>query len=241
MRITTTVLVFLFVAGTLLADFETSLMKTGLEFITRPNDFFIELNTDTENLIPTPGQKKFQVNTSLIWDLLTVGNIQVKYRAYKGDSVIPEITPGFSYWNIVGLSFLPAEDVSASAEGYTPFLTLARPMSDDLKFFGGIKYTMGSIKLNIKDIGDSGSGGTGLDFSNLAQIDSFYQELGIYAGINYLRISGKEVSAIIGYYPGIKKIFSKVQISSTVFDYGLSFFPDSFLLLHGYINIHVNL
>lgn len=233
--------VFLFSASTLFASLETSLMKTAIDFATKPENFFMDLATSIENSTPTAFNKRFQLNTSLLWDLITVGNIQAKYRVYPGDSIIPEITPGLMYWNILGLSLLPEEDVSASASGFTPFLTLARQFEEDLKFFAGVKFVIARVDLNIKNIADTDTSGTGLSLSSLSSIKAKMNELGVYIGINYLRPSGKEVLALVGYYPDMKKLYAKAQISSTVFDYGLSFYPDSSYLLDVFINIHINL
>lgn len=234
-------LLFLFTATALGATLETMLMKTAIDFATKPENFFIELVTDIENSGPTAFDKRFQLNTCLSWDLLTVGNIQAKYRVYPGDSIVPEITPGLMYWNIFGFSFLPEEDVSASAGGFTPFLTLARQFEEDMKFFAGAKYALGKVSLKLMNITDTDTSGTGLSLASLSSIESSLNQLGVYIGLNYLRPSGKEVLAILGYYPNMKKIYAKVQVSSSIFDYGLSFYPDSFLLLHGYINFHINL
>lgn len=249
-KITLSLIFMLLMINVSIADFESSLIQTGaglaVDILAKPTDFFMEINSDIENIGSDPFNKRFQFNTSLVWNLLTVANAQIKYRINNDNSssLVPEFTPGISYWNIWGLSLIPADDATASASGYTPFLTLAKKLKKDTKFFTGCKYAMGSIKLKIKDAETEDvdvSDGIGLSLNSLGNISSSYNEVGLYAGLNYQRLSGKEVVALIGYYPSIKKLYSKVQISSTIFDYGLSFYPDSAILLHGYINVHFNL
>lgn len=242
------IFIILFLNNYLFADFNdtlnTTAMKAGIDFITKPNDFFMEINTDIENTGTDHSSKNFQFNTSLIWNILTVGNLQLKYRVYKGTEILPEIIPGISYWNIWGLAIIPDDDFSACASGYTPFITFGKKIEENVKFFSGIKYTVGNINLKIKNIEEENqeiSDSFQLNLASIGNISSTYKEFGIYTGINYLRLSGKEVIVLIGYYPGIKKLYSKIQVSSTIFDYGLSLYPDSMLLLHGYINIHINL
>lgn len=225
------------------ADFQGMLMKTAIDLITKPNEFFIEINTDIENTSPIPFNKRFQIQTAPVWDAMTFLNLQVKYNVIPEAEVIPEITPGLSYWNFIGSTLLPSESLSFSAQGYTPFLTISKEFETDLKLFTGAKYTMGSIKLSLGEDNEEQSASDAVSFNleSLANIDSRYNELGFYAGINYLRLDGKDVLGMVGYYPSIKKMYSKIQLTGKIFDHGVSFYPDSFLLFHYYMNIHFSL
>lgn len=235
-------LCLIFITNSLVANFQSIMIKTALDFITKPNDFFIEINTDIENTGTTFASQKFQVGTSLLWDILSVVNFQSKYKIFDEKEHIPEIIPGISGWYIYGLLFLPKDDLSGSAYGFTPSLTLGKKIEKNVKFFSGIKYSVGSINLKIKNLSDVKiSDSFKLDLTSISDITSIYKEFGLYTGINYLQLSEKEVAMLIGYYPGLKKIYSKIQISSSTFDYGLSLYPDSYLLLHLYLNLHINL
>ncbi len=233
-------LIFLLSVNYALADFETMLFKTALEIATRPNEVFVEINTDVENTTLVPFDKRFQFSTSLLMDLGTIVNGQIKYKVIEESKYVPEITPGFSYWNILALHLLPKDEFETSASGYTPFLTLGKSLDKDVKIFGGAKISMGSVNLKLKNI-EKSTNGLSLDLTSIADFKAPYSELGFYTGINYIRVSGNEVSALIGYYPVMKKIYSKIQVATRTFDYGICLYPDSYLLLHIYWNLHFNL
>ena len=234
-----------FVSADFMDSLEKTAIKKGLDLATNPNDFFLSINNTIENLGTDPFNKRFQLNFSMFWNFLTVGNFQIKYKAYKGSKIMPEIIGGLSYWNIWSLSLISSSDFSASASGFTPFITLGKELKKDLKFFAGAKYSIGNIKVKIQNANEEDSGdmsdSLSFDLSSLASISSTYKEFGIYTGINYLRFSGKEVVALIGYYPGIKKIFTKAQVSSSVFDWGFCIYPDSVLGIDLFWNMHLNL
>lgn len=224
----------------LFASFETTLYKTALEVATRPNELFVEINTDVENTTLVPFNKHFQFSTSLLMNLGTIINGQIKYKVVKESKYVPEITPGFSYWNLLALHLLPKDEFESSASGYTPFLTLGKSLDKDVKIFGGAKLSMGSVNFKLKNI-EKSTNGISLDLTSIADFNAPYRELGFFTGINYIRVSGNEVSALIGYYPVMKKIYSKIQVATRTFDYGISLYPDSYLLLHIYWNLHINL
>jgi len=240
-----TIIIAVLLGGALRADLETIGMKMGLDVLSRPNELFMEINSDIENTGPDPFNRKLQINFSLLWNLIGVGNMQVKYRVYGGTELLPEVTSGCSAWYIWGLHFLPVDQYSASALGYTPFITFSRRYEEKTRLFAGAKYAIGNINFEMKKSEEEGNsteaGDFGLDFSSIDKIDSAYGEFGFYTGINYQRKSGKEVVVLVGYYPMIKKLYSKLQVASGIFDYGMSLYPDSFLLMHFYINIHINL
>ncbi|MBN1898271.1 MAG: hypothetical protein JW827_05810 [Spirochaetes bacterium] len=231
---------------TLWADIETTLYKTALDLATKPNNLFIEINNDIENTVPNFLSRRFQIHTSILWNLFTVGNGQLRYRI-NDESGFPEVTPGISGWYLWGLTFLPEEDFSAKVYGLSPFVTFGKSLERNVKFFIGSKYTYGKIDLNWKSTQDQDTSAVGMaddfgfDLSSLAGISSVYQDVGFYTGITYQRDSGREVSALIGYYPSWKKIYSKIQVSGSLFDYGMSLYPDSYMLLHLYLNLHINI
>ncbi len=216
-------------------------MKTGLDLISKPNEFLIEINTDVDETSSSFFYNRVQVHLSLFWNLFGVGNMQVKVNAYNGNKIIPVITPGFSYWNVWALKFIPDDEFSASMSGFTPFITFSKRMKKDLNMFGGVKYAAGSINVSLNNTDNSSDSSDPFDLSDIANISSTYGELGLYMGLNYTRLSGKEVVAQIGYYPGIKKIFSKLQVSGNVFTWGISLYPDSYMLVHLFWNMNINI
>ncbi len=229
-----------FLSANITDTLTSAAIKTGLDLISMPNDFLIEINTDVAETSSSFFCNRVQIHLSLFWNIFGVGNIQVKANAYDGDKIIPVITPGFSYWNAWLVKLISDDDFSASMQGFTPFITFSKQMERDIKLFGGVKYAVGFINLALNN--DSSSSDDSIfDFSNIANISSSYGKLGLYMGINYLRLSGKEVVAQIGYYPGMRKIFSKLQVSGKVFTWGISLYPDSYMLVHLFWNMNINI
>ncbi len=241
------VFILLFFNNYLQADFQSMAMKAALDIITKPNEFFMEINTDIEDISPNHSDDRGRISFSLFsfpWTVteLAIANIQFKYRALEDTGTWPEITPGLSYWNFWALYLIPKDVFSGSAQGCTPFITISKKFQKNIKLFTGAKYAIGSINLDAREALDSGgSGSYGMDISSIANVKSIYQEFSFYTGINYLKVGGNEIIAMIGYYPGVKKLYSKVQLSTSSFDYGICMYPDSALFWHAFMNIHIDL
>ena len=241
-RILTSMILLFCCAGFAFAGIEGMLVQTGLDILTRPDNFFMEMNTDIEDTGSTFDRENLQLSTSLSWHLGTVANMQARYRACQGPTWISEVYTGISGWYIWGTAFLSEEGQSATIYGYTPFITFSRNVEDNMKFFAGLKYAVGSISFKMKDVYEAAiSESLVMDLSGFSDIDAVYREFALYTGINHLLTSGKEVTAQIGYYPALKKLYSKVQLSGHLYDYGFGLYPEGALSLHFFWNLHINI
>ncbi len=229
-----------FLSGNILDPIINSAVSSGVDVISNPDEFLIEINNDISDTSSSFLYENYQIHFSLLWNFTGFLNAQIKGDIYKGGKYFPlVITPGISYYNALIFKVIPEFNISMS--GYTPFITFSRKMKKDFKFFGGVKYTAGSLKFSASDEYAENYKLNFVGNIDLNNTSTRYGDVGLYMGLNYLRSGGKEIVTQIGYYPSIKKIFSKIQMNGRIFSFGLSFYPDSYMLVHIFFNANINM
>ncbi|HBE03065.1 MAG TPA: hypothetical protein DC049_11420 [Spirochaetia bacterium] len=198
------------------------------------------MNTDMESPAPPPFDTRFQFSTEFSWDLITALNMNLKFMVFREKAFWPSITVGLSGWNMAGLYIIPKKYFTGSCWGITPFLTLSRELKSDMRFFLGAKYAMGFLDFQINALAGMMPGGL-FDISSLSRIKTSYRDFAVFTGLNYLTPREREVTALAGYYLPLRKMYAGVIYSKKNSAFGIMLYPDSFLLVHLFVNLQFSI
>lgn len=220
-------------------DIKDTAYQMAADFLANPQMFFLDLQYDSENNLPLMHDEDFELHTNLFLHLLTVANLNVKYRFYQGDNKFPSFTGGVGGWYFWGLNILPqietlkeAKDISVF--GVAPFVTAHWQVSETTFLFAGTKLSIGRISMDFTKVAQEQIKEEGLRniVEKVACIKETYVDPAIFVGIAI-----EKFSLEAGYQFFAQRLFARFLYTGDTWGFGLGFYPDSVIILHPMINL----
>jgi len=236
--------VLLFSVSFTYADFKSTLNRSAFEFATNPSQFLFEIENDCTSYYIHGIDNKFNIRTNLILTGFTVLNLNVSYLLFANPITNFKTIFSFSYWNIFGLSMIDSDSAGfkASADGYVPTFIFSKGINNEIEFFAGLKYSSNKllVKLN-KPLSESGDvSSVGFNLSEITEIKDKVDELSVFWGVYSILPKDRNLNICLGLQFNTQRIFTKVQLDTRYFSYGLGMYPDSVLFFHPQISFQYN-
>lgn len=214
------------------AQIPSFLMPTLINIASKPDEFFLSMQSDGEDVSPML-RSRVQIHTALLWDLTTSLNLGIKVRVVDESEYFPSITVAASGWDLAILHFGSLVGVRGAAWGVTPAVTAAKTAFPGVTAFGGFKYALGMVSVDV-----SGASFTNqIPFFPVTQIQSFYQAPTLYAGV-VQALGDNDLIVVGGYIFGKWQPYAGIIFALPNWDLGVMFYPEMPLVVHPYITVH---
>ncbi len=236
---------FLAIFSTAYGDFESTMARSAFEFATNPSQFLFEIENDSASYHIHDVNQKFNIQTNLILTGFTVLNVNTSFLLYSDPAKKFKTIFSIGYWNILGLSMIDSDSAGfkATADGFVPTFIFSKGINEEVEFFTGLKYSSSklSIKLDepLSEEGDDVSS-LGFDLTEVTEIEDKIGEVSVFWGVYSMLPKNKDLNLCVGYQFNTQRIFTKIQLDTKFFTYGLGLYPDSVLFFHPQISFQYN-
>ncbi|MCK4666394.1 hypothetical protein KAU33_06580, partial [Candidatus Dependentiae bacterium] len=201
-------------------------------------------NDTTSFHVPTL-EKKFNIQTNLLLDTLTILNFNASYLVYYNQQYDIKAVASLTYWNILGLSMLDSgtSGFKASTYGFVPIVMACKSLTDEIALYGGLKYSYSKLSIELDEpivSEDDEISSLGFDLTQITAIKDVISETAIFWGVVTKLKKNRTFNISVGYQLGTQRIFTNVQYSTKFFNYGLGMYPDSLIFFHPQVNFQYN-
>jgi hypothetical protein len=203
---------------------KSHLAGVGFQIASHPERFLTDIQNDVENLSSIQTEKRFTLQTNILWDLVTVLNLNLKCNILRQTRSMPQINLNFSLWYQGVVKF--SSDFNTKIFGISPSIIFSKSIEYDLNFLAGIKYSIADVEIKLKknEFGEVDDGNIDFNLDEIDELSCNLYELSPFVGINYLKSENKQILFVIGYHIENKIIYSKIHFVKTRYNWGFSLF-----------------
>ena len=211
------------------------------------------VNPDLDRKISPPFWGRMTVSSDIGSLLTGLLNIDAKIHLLKEArlGIMPQISIGgsFSYglYNLLPSGvILPEYIQELTYQGGSTYLTFAKSLKKDFKFFFGYRLSFGQMKLIMdeklidEETKIAITAIRGPQFKEFLKEDGFSRQWilnDLLIGSSVLSEKGRETSILLGYQLSPQNIYLKIENSGRHFVYGVGYMPDTIFSIRPYVKL----
>ncbi len=226
-------------------DVSPAAARFAYDFVTNPRQFLFEIENDTTSYHVPTLEKKFNIQTNILLDTLTIFNFNASYLVYYNQQYDIKAVTSLTYWNILGLDMIDSgtSGFKASTYGLVPVVMACKNLTEDISLYAGLKYSYSKLSIELDDpiaSEDDEVSSLGFDLTQITEVKDVISETAVFWGVVTKFKKNRTFNISVGYQLGSQRIFTQVQYSTKFFNYGLGMYPDSLIFFHPQVNFQLN-